>query len=348
MSAPIVQARYEELEQVAARFAAAAEDQQALQERVNRQVEVLRSGGWQGRGVAAFLREMDGEVGPAQQRLIGALGSASRSTIQILQTVRQAEDDASQLFKQRSNVDNLASDGRTLADLLDYTDTGLSMLPLLLLPFMRAGGSYPGQIIFKAPAWLKSLGISGRWIKGLAGASPNLTHIKAANLGEHFKQVSRFSRGYAPIGLMIAVGKGVLAIGSEWTSRRQEYEQYSSSRRFAAKSVDAVLAATPAAGGFVGGLGGAAAGALIGSMIVPGPGTIIGGVVGSIAVGILGEGLAESGVKSIREAGWRDPAIDMVEKHVTAPIYRGIDSIWQKAQQSLGNPDLSQVSFSFK
>ena len=330
MSASVVQARYEELEQLAARFAAAAEQQQALQERINRQVEVLRSGGWQGRGVAAFLQEMDGEVGPAQQRLIGALDSGSRSTMQILQTVRQAEDDASQLFRQRSNVDNLVSDGKTSADLLDYTDTGLSMLPLLLLPFMRAGGSYPGQIIFKAPAWLKSLGISGRWIKGLAGASPNLTHIKAANLWGH---VGRFSKGYALIGGIIAVGKGVLAIDSEWKSRGQEYAQYSSSRRSAAKSVDAVLAATPAAGGFVGGLGGAAAGALIGSMIVPVAGTIIGGVVGSIAGSILGESFAESGVKSIRDAGWRDPAIDIVEKHVTAPIYRGIESIWQKTQQ---------------
>ncbi|HAJ38608.1 MAG TPA: hypothetical protein DCL15_23320 [Chloroflexi bacterium] len=346
MSTPIVQAQYEQLEQIAARFAAAAEQQQALQERVNRQVEVLRSGGWQGRGVAAFLSEMDGEVRPAQQRLTVALNSASRSTLLMLQTVKQAEENASLIFRQRLSGNNLVKGGKSSsADLLDYTETGLSMLPLLLLPFMRPGGNYPGQIIFKAPTWMKSLGISGRWIKGLAGASPNLTHIKAANLWGH---VGRFSKGYAVIGGMIAITKGALAVNSEWTSREKEYSQYSSSRLSAARTVDGALAAAPSTGGFVGGLGGAAAGALIGSLIAPGPGTIIGGVVGSIAFGMLGENLAETGVKSAREAGWRDPAIDMVEKYVTAPLHQSIDSIWQKTQQRMGQPNLSQVSFSFK
>lgn len=99
MSASVVQARYEELEQIAARFAAAAEDQQALQERVNRQVEVLRSGGWQGKGVAAFLREMDGEVRPAEERLISALQSADQTATAISTTLRDAEADAASLFQ---------------------------------------------------------------------------------------------------------------------------------------------------------------------------------------------------------------------------------------------------------
>ncbi|HHY54790.1 MAG TPA: hypothetical protein GYA08_05075 [Chloroflexi bacterium] len=98
MSAPIVQARYEELEQIAARFAAAAEQQQALQERVNRQVEVLRSGGWQGKGVAAFLSEMDGEVGPAHGRLIVAQEESSEAVRQLVVILKQAEVQASSLF----------------------------------------------------------------------------------------------------------------------------------------------------------------------------------------------------------------------------------------------------------
>ena len=99
MSAPIVQAQYEELEQIAARFAAAAEQQQALQERVNRQVEVLRSGGWQGKGVAAFLREMDGEVGPAEKRLIDGLLQAQGTLFVVISTMRQAENDAASYFR---------------------------------------------------------------------------------------------------------------------------------------------------------------------------------------------------------------------------------------------------------
>ena len=57
MSASIVQAQYEQLEQIAARFATAAETQQALFQRVNQRVDALRQGGWQGKGVAAFLEK---------------------------------------------------------------------------------------------------------------------------------------------------------------------------------------------------------------------------------------------------------------------------------------------------
>ena len=115
MSADIVQAQYEQLEQIAARFAAAAETQQALLQRVNQRVDVLRQGGWQGKGVAAFLREMDGEVGPAEQRLIDSLMTASDATRQISMTVRQAEVEAASLFQsgglaEQSSDDLLNSD----------------------------------------------------------------------------------------------------------------------------------------------------------------------------------------------------------------------------------------------
>jgi WXG100 family type VII secretion target len=110
MSAPIVQARYEELEQIAARFAAAAEQQQALQERVSRQVEVLRSGGWQGRGVAAFLREMDGEVGPASVRLTESLTRAADVTLQVNSVMRLSEEEAARPFR-----DDARDDGRDFA-----------------------------------------------------------------------------------------------------------------------------------------------------------------------------------------------------------------------------------------
>lgn len=104
MSAPIVQAQYEELEQIAARFAAAAEQQQALQERVNRQVEVLRSGSWQGKGVAAFLSEMDGEVGPAEKRLSDSLYRASETTLSAKLMLFAAEQKAAQLFQNREQA----------------------------------------------------------------------------------------------------------------------------------------------------------------------------------------------------------------------------------------------------
>lgn len=98
MSASVVQARYEELEQIAARFAAAAEQQQALQERVTRQVEVLRSGGWQGRGVAAFLEEMETKIFPSEQRLYTALVQASQTTHYVAEVLKIAERSAAAPF----------------------------------------------------------------------------------------------------------------------------------------------------------------------------------------------------------------------------------------------------------
>ena len=98
MSASIVQAQYEQLEQIAARFAAAAEQQQVLLERVNRQVEVLRGGSWQGRGVATFLGEMDGEVRPAEKRLIDGLLQTQSVLRVVITTVRQAENEAASYF----------------------------------------------------------------------------------------------------------------------------------------------------------------------------------------------------------------------------------------------------------
>lgn len=111
MSASVVQTRYEELEQIAARFTAAAEEQQALQERVNRQVEVLRSGGWQGRGVAAFLGEMDGEVGPVAQKLCAALRHAAQTTQQIVHVLRAADADASSPFRGSEGVQGSENQG---------------------------------------------------------------------------------------------------------------------------------------------------------------------------------------------------------------------------------------------
>lgn len=111
MSTPIVQAQYEQLEQIAARFAAAAEQQQALQKRVNRQVEVLRSGSWQGRGVAAFLGEMDGEVRPAGQKMCAALRHATQITQQIVNVLRAADADASLLFRGVDRIQGSESQG---------------------------------------------------------------------------------------------------------------------------------------------------------------------------------------------------------------------------------------------
>lgn len=99
MTANVVQAQYEQLDQIAARFAAAAEKEQVLLQKVNRCTDVLRNGAWEGKGIVAFLIEMDGEVMPAHIRLVAALNEASHTTSQVAMLVRQAEVDAASLFQ---------------------------------------------------------------------------------------------------------------------------------------------------------------------------------------------------------------------------------------------------------
>jgi WXG100 family type VII secretion target len=68
-------------------------------QKVKGSMEPLQSGGWIGRAADAFFDEMNSEVLPATDRLQKVLDQASQVTKQIVQTVRQAEDEASSLFR---------------------------------------------------------------------------------------------------------------------------------------------------------------------------------------------------------------------------------------------------------
>lgn len=99
MTASIVQSRHLDLDALAARFAQQGEQVQSLTRQVTQRAEVLRSGGWEGRGKAAFLAEMDGEVTPALLRLAAALGQAGQVTAQIRLLILAAEEDAAAPFR---------------------------------------------------------------------------------------------------------------------------------------------------------------------------------------------------------------------------------------------------------
>ncbi|MCB0047358.1 MAG: WXG100 family type VII secretion target [Caldilineaceae bacterium] len=98
MTAPIIQANYERLEQVAARFAHAAATQERLIRTVRRQADMLIGGSWEGRGAEAFARELDDEVLPAMKRLADALREAPQVTGRIAAVVRSAEEAAARHF----------------------------------------------------------------------------------------------------------------------------------------------------------------------------------------------------------------------------------------------------------
>jgi WXG100 family type VII secretion target len=99
MTAPIVQSRHPDLDALAARFAQQGEQVQSLTRQVTQHAEVLRAGGWEGRGKAAFLAEVDGEVTPALLRLSAALAQAGQVTAQIRLLILAAEEEAAAPFR---------------------------------------------------------------------------------------------------------------------------------------------------------------------------------------------------------------------------------------------------------
>lgn len=94
-----VKADYEALEQVAARFDNQSQAVMQMLQQVKSTMDTLLGEGWLGTAAVSFSAEMQGEVVPASQRLIEALADASAATKEIAQTMQQAEDEASGLFR---------------------------------------------------------------------------------------------------------------------------------------------------------------------------------------------------------------------------------------------------------
>jgi WXG100 family type VII secretion target len=98
MTADIIQADYETLEQIANRFLRQAELTQQMQNRLQNQIDHLTDTGWEGQAATAFRQEMEGELLPAWQRLHHALEASHHTTLQITQVLRTAEAEAAALF----------------------------------------------------------------------------------------------------------------------------------------------------------------------------------------------------------------------------------------------------------
>lgn len=94
-----IRADYDRLEKVASRFANQSQEIQQMLQKVRGSMEPLESGGWIGRGSDAFFSEMQSEVLPATERLQQAMDEANRVTNQIVQTIRQAEEEAGSPFR---------------------------------------------------------------------------------------------------------------------------------------------------------------------------------------------------------------------------------------------------------
>ena len=93
-----VKADYEQLEQVASKFSSQSEEIQQMLQTVKNNMDQLEPD-WIGRGSEAFFSEMQSEVLPAVQRLQQALEEANRVTKEVVQTMQDAEEEASSPFR---------------------------------------------------------------------------------------------------------------------------------------------------------------------------------------------------------------------------------------------------------
>lgn len=90
---------YDAMEQIANQFTVQCQAVGEMLQNVKGSMDPLVDGGWIGRGSDSFYAEMEQVVIPATQRLQQALEEASNVSRQIMQTVKQAEEDASAPFR---------------------------------------------------------------------------------------------------------------------------------------------------------------------------------------------------------------------------------------------------------
>ena len=98
--AEVIQANYEQLEEIKAKFGQEAEAAQSMQQNLAGAFKPLEDGGWLGRGADAFFNEMNGEILPAVRRFIEALLKANQVTGEIAESKvirRQGKGDSVQL-----------------------------------------------------------------------------------------------------------------------------------------------------------------------------------------------------------------------------------------------------------
>lgn len=90
---------FEQLEDIAIRFVHQRENVNRMLEKLSSKLEVLENGSWLGAGSEAFFGEMRDTVIPKYERLINALSTAEQTTRRIIEANRNAESQASAVFR---------------------------------------------------------------------------------------------------------------------------------------------------------------------------------------------------------------------------------------------------------
>ena len=95
-----IQANYDQLDEIAGRFANQAQEVEQMIQKVRGGVQELEDGkNWTGRAANAFFSEINGTVLPANQRLLDALHEASQVVKEIAQKMKDGETEAAAFFQ---------------------------------------------------------------------------------------------------------------------------------------------------------------------------------------------------------------------------------------------------------
>lgn len=113
MAADHIRVDYEQLTEIAQRFANEHDRAGQLISRLTQNVDELRSGSWIGHGADAFYEEMDVLIMPALDKLLFALEHSTETINRVAQIYMEAEDDAAGLFGE--GVDDGMSSGGSAA-----------------------------------------------------------------------------------------------------------------------------------------------------------------------------------------------------------------------------------------
>ncbi len=116
MSDGVIQANYEALERIAARFGSESERVEEVNGRLQSFMRPLQNGGWEGEGAKAFFDEMEDVIFLASNRLREALAQARTATLEVKRVFQEAEEEAARPF-QTSPGETLTSPEETSSDM---------------------------------------------------------------------------------------------------------------------------------------------------------------------------------------------------------------------------------------
>ncbi len=111
MPASRVRSDHDALKQIASQFGQQAETSRQMMNNLKSNVNTLRGKDWVGKGADKFYAEMDSAVFPSLTRFSKSMDSAQRVTLKISQLMKQAEDDATALFRGGANGNSRSGNG---------------------------------------------------------------------------------------------------------------------------------------------------------------------------------------------------------------------------------------------